>query len=232
MAHPGSQDMRDAIERLAAAMDKSRKELESLARRDVALRARYRTSVARVAERAIPDLRRGTLDQLIAEHHHFVDAVVVDVFVKNGLLARVLCTRRYSDSLAALRDSFADYIGRSGAAPFASARAEISAIEALMVRAREEEVDAAGVLAGMRSILANDVPIPGELVPDIRLVCRARSRKTGTTSTTARRPDALGNAPRAEREARDEREACGTDASELSGIPHSVRQFALSMAVV
>ncbi|VVD84401.1 hypothetical protein PCA20602_01298 [Pandoraea capi] len=228
MEHPGSQDMRDAIERLAAAMDKSRKELEGLARRDVALRARYRTSVSRVAERAIPDLRRSTLDQLIADHRHFVDADVVDVFARNGMLARVLKTRRYSDSLAALRDRFADYIGRSGTAPFASARAEISAIETLMVRAREEEVDAAGVLAGMRSILANDVPIPGELVPDIRLVCRARSRKTSATPLTGRRVDGGGTLPN---DKLDKQDGSGIAASELAGIPHSVRQFALSMAV-
>ncbi|WP_139133114.1 hypothetical protein [Pandoraea sp. ISTKB] len=225
MEHPGSQDMRDAIERLAAAMDKSRKELEGLARRDVALRARYRTSVSRVAERAIPDLRRSTLDQLIADHSHFVDAVVVDVFAKNGMFARVLRTRRYSDSLAALRDSFADYIGRSGVAPFASARAEIAAIETLMVRAREEEVDAAGVLAGMRSILANDVPIPGELVPDIRLVCRARSRKASAMPLSGRLAHGSSTLPQ------DKPDSAGIAASELAGIPQSVRQFALSMAV-
>ncbi|AKC71055.1 hypothetical protein MB84_18640 [Pandoraea oxalativorans] len=175
--------MREAIERLAAAMDKSRKELDSLARRDVALRARYRTSVARVAERAIPDLRHRTLEQLLTDHRLFVDAAVLDVFARNGVMARILNTRRYVASVSSLRDSFCDYIGRSGASSFASARAEIAAIEVLMVRARAEEADAAGVLAGMRSVLANDIPIPDELIPDIRLVCRARSRKSASVTT-------------------------------------------------
>lgn len=212
MEHPGSQDMREAIERLATAIDKSRKELEGLARRDVALRARYRTSVARVAERAIPDLRRRTLEQLLTDHPLFVSEAVLDVFARNSVMARILNTRRYAASVTSLRDSFCDYIGRSGAAPFASARAEIAAIEALMVRARAEEADAAGVLAGMRSVLANDMQIPDELVPDIRLVCRPRSRKSASV-TASTQSSASG------------------DVSELSGIPNAVRQFALSVAV-
>lgn len=212
MEHPGSQDMREAIERLANAMDKSRKELEGLARRDVALRARYRTSVARVAERAIPDLRRRTLEQLLTEHRLFVDDAVLAVFARNSVMARILNTRRYAASVASLRDIFCDYIGRSGASPFASARAEIAAIEVLMVRARAEDADAAGVLAGMRSVLANDIQIPDELVADIRLVCRPRSRKSASVTVST------------------ESNTSGV-ASELSGIPNAVRQFALSVAV-
>ncbi|UVA77549.1 hypothetical protein [Pandoraea commovens] len=212
MEHPGSQDMREAIERLAAAMGKSRKELEGLARRDVALRARYRTSVARVAERAIPDLRRRTLEQLLTDHRPFVGEAVLDVFARNGVMARILNTRRYAASVTSLRDSFCDYIGRSGTAPFASARAEIAAIEALMVGARAEEADAAGVLAGMRIVLANEIQIPGELVPDIRLVCRPRSRKAGSVAASIE---------------------SGTNGivGGHSGIPQTVRQFALSVAI-
>ncbi|VVD71587.1 hypothetical protein PAQ31011_00638 [Pandoraea aquatica] len=212
MEHPGSQDMREAVERLAAAMDKSRKELEGLARRDVALRARYRTSVTRVAERAIPDLRRRTLEQLLTDHRFFIDDAVLDVFARNGVMARMLNTRRYAASLSSLRDSFCDYIGRSGKAPFASARAEIAAIEALMVIARAEEADAAGVLAGMRIVLANEIAIPGELVPDIRLVCRPRFRRAASVTVSI------------------ESGMSGV-VSEHSGIPQTVRQFALSVAV-
>ncbi|MFJ2995161.1 hypothetical protein [Pandoraea sp. NPDC087047] len=221
MEHPGSQDMREAVERLAAAMDKSRKELEGLARRDVALRARYRTSVVRAAEHAIPDLRRRTLDQLRVDHGRFVDAAVLDIFARNSALGRVLKTRWYTDSLMALRESFGDYIGRSGTAPFASARTEISAIETLMVRAREQEVDAAGVLAGLRCALVNEIPVPDEIVTDIRLVCRPRARKVGTISLKDRHPN--------------ENDAVSPDergvSAELSSIPQSVRQFAWSMAV-
>lgn len=212
MEHPGSQDMCEAIERLATAMDKARKELEGLARRDVALRARYRTSVARVAERAIPDLRRRTLEQLLTDHRRFVDEAVLDVFARNGVMARMLNTRRYAASVTSLRDSFCDYIGRAGASQFASARAEIAAIEALMVRARAQEADAAGVLAGMRSALANDIQIPDELVAEIRLVCRPRSRKAASVTVST------------------ERGASGV-VSEHSGIPQAVRQFALAVAI-
>lgn len=221
MESPGRQDMREAIDRLAAAMEKSRRELEGLARRDVALRARYRTSVVRAAQYAIPDLRRRTLDQLRVDHGGFVDATVLDVFSRNSMLGRVLKTRWYIDSLNVLHERFAHYIGHSGAAPFASSRTEIAAIEALMVHARAEEVDAAGVLAGLRCALANDIHVPDDLVPDIRLVCRPRSRKLGTTSVNRRRPEETNVT------SSDENHV----SAELAGIPQSVRQFALSMAV-
>ncbi len=211
----------DAIERLSKAIDKSHAELDSLSRRDVALRARYRTSLTSMADRIVPDLTQRTLHRIRTHYQSFASAHVVDVFARNGVLRRVLRTRGYNASLTALREHFISYVGQSAANPFIALRDEIAAIEGMIVRERERQIDAAGVLAGLRCALSHDAHVPTDVATDLLHVSRPRAKSLRLSTVEGVLPNATDPVAK---------HAGGASGASLE-VPQSVREFALSNVV-